>query len=110
MRRQRYWQAAAMTPEVLRAVRKVQLPVLEEADTSARLPRRLYRHFWNADPQRLRVEDDGSYIASRLLRSDDVTAVAWALRHVPDSDIDTALRRRGLKPEISRMVENWRAT
>ncbi|WP_206447347.1 hypothetical protein [Agrococcus sp. KRD186] len=110
VRRQRYWQAAAMTPEVLRAVRKVQLPALEEADTSARLPRRLYSHFWNADPQRLSVEDDGSYIASRLLRSDDVTAVAWALRHVPDGDIDTALHRRGLKPEISRMVENWRAT
>lgn len=108
-RRQVFWKVAALSPEVLLSVRRVQLPDVQDEADAAHLPRRLYKHFWNADPRSLRLEDDGSYIASRLLQSDDVTAVVWALRHMPDGHIDTALRRRGVKPETRRMVQNWRA-
>lgn len=109
-RRQTYWTFAAADPDLLRAVRRVRLPAGRSVDAgTARIPRRLYRHFWNADPASLRVGENGSYIATRLLGSSDVVAIDWALRHIRAGDIDVALSRRGVRPSARRLVQNWRA-
>lgn len=104
-----FWRLAADDPTILRAVRKVTLPTLPADDDAPRLPRRLYRHFWNADPRRLSSDRDGSAIAGRLLGSDDVAAFDWALRHVSPALVDAALSRRGVAQATRRLVENWRA-
>jgi len=106
-----YWQLAVTDPALMHAVRRVQLPVVSnKRDRSTRLPRRLYKHFWNADPSALRVGTDGSFIAGRLLGSTDVTAMDWALKHVSAADLDVALSRRGVQPASRQLVENWRAS
>lgn len=60
------------------------------------VPRRLWHHFWNANPSSLRLPADADYIAARLLRSDDPGAVSWAAASLPASSIEKVAALRGL--------------
>jgi len=66
--------------------------------TSDRLPRRLWHNFWNADPAALRLSRDGTYIAGRLLNSNDPQSLAWLLTEMNPETIVAASQMRGVDP------------
>jgi len=65
---------------------------------SDRLPRQLWHNFWNADPSKLRLSTDGTYIAGRLLNSNDPQSLAWLLSEMNPDTIAAASRMRGVDP------------
>jgi hypothetical protein len=62
------------------------------------LPSRLWHNFWNADPSKLRLSRDGSYIAGRLLGSNDPQSVAWLLSEMDPETTVAAAQMRGVDP------------
>lgn len=83
--------------EIAPAVRKVVLPEGHEPTTPAKaIPQRLWHHFWNAEPSKLRLPADSDYIAARLLRSDDPQALSWAASHLDAASIGKVARLRGV--------------
>lgn len=83
--------------EIAPAVRKVVLPERREPRAPAKaVPQRLWHHFWNADPSKLRLPSDLDYVAARLLRSDDPQALSWAASHLDEASIGKVARLRGL--------------
>ena len=73
------------------------LPELSEpADRHRRVPVWLRHLFWNADVHTLDVEWDASYIAGRILASDDAQAHAWAAQTLPSEAFLEAARMRGV--------------
>jgi len=78
-------------------------PVAEVGDE---VPRRFWHLFWNADPARLRLGRDADFLAKRMVRSDDVAARAWALRHLPQASLRRLEEGRGADPREAAMVRN----
>jgi hypothetical protein len=72
------------------------LPELSEPDRHRRVPVWLRHLFWNADVHTLDVEWDASYIAGRILASDDAQAHAWAAQTLPSEAFLEAARMRGV--------------
>ena len=68
----------------------------EPADRHRRVPVWLRHLFWNADVHALNVDRDASYIAGRILASDDAQAHAWAAQTLPSEAFLEAARMRGV--------------
>lgn len=105
---QSYITISASAPmDIISAARKVTLP---DAPSITRgetvVPKRFTHHFWNVDPVAL-DSASGSFIAGRLLGSDDVAAWAWALAALPREDIKTAMSRRGVPNSVKAVAEAW---
>lgn len=83
--------------EIAPAVRKVVLPEGHQRGTPAKaIPQRLWHHFWNAEPSKLRLPSDSDYVAARLLRSEDPQALSWAASHLDKASIGKVARLRGV--------------
>jgi hypothetical protein len=121
VRREREWVAAgrARELELLRAnlvsprwpalaarLAAVRLPAIPEPTRPKRLPARLRHLFWNADPGRLDLSSHGSYIAERLLSTEDLDGLAWGLRALAARDWEQAARNRGLSAEQRALARN----
>lgn len=92
--------------DVATAVAGVRLPT-REIEPAARMPQSFWHLFWNAAPAALRVDQDGAFIARRMLDSGGATAVQWALEHIATADLLAAVRGRGADARTRAMVENW---
>jgi hypothetical protein len=73
---------------------------------SARVPSWLWHHFWNANPSALRLPLDEQYVATRLLRSGDPDAMAWAASHLSAESVRGASRARGVDPKERAALES----
>lgn len=76
----------------------------------ARVPSWLWHHFWNADPAALRLPLDEQYVATRLLRSGDPDAMAWAASHLSAESVRGASRVRGVGPQERAALESLAGT
>jgi hypothetical protein len=85
-------------------VRQVQLPVPPPAAPAKIVPVRLRHHFWNARLSALRVPENASYVAGRLVLSHDPEAVSWALAHLDATSIEKVAESRGLSGGERRWV------
>ncbi len=92
--------------ELAPAVRRIQLPERPDAAVDA-LPDWLAHHFWNSDPKKLTMHDNGSYIARRLLSSGDAAATQWALKNANQSQLLDAIAGRGADSRTKTLVRNW---
>lgn len=91
IRREAEWRAVAD------AVRATVVPVSAlPVETPKRVPRRLWHHFWNANPATIVLPSDENYVAARLLRADDPQALAWAAANLSVEAITHAAMLRGV--------------
>ena len=88
------------------AVARTIPPVAAPVPAPVRVPERLWHLFWNQDPARLRVSEHGAFIAGRLLASDDVAAMAWAVGNLPTENLEAATRQRGMDRRTVALVRN----
>lgn len=104
------WRVARDGPgwfEIAPAVRTVVLPSRGNATTRPKaVPRRLWHHFWNAEPSKLRLPTDSDYVAARLLRSDDPQALSWAAANLDANSIEKAAGLRGLDDKRRSMIRH----
>lgn len=93
--------------EIAPAVRTVVLPSRHEPRTPPRaVPQRLWHHFWNAEPSRVRLPVDSDYVAARLLRSDDPQALSWAASNLDAASIGKVAQLRGLDDKRRSMIRH----
>jgi MarR family len=93
---------------LLEQLRRVRPPVSAEA-APAGLPRHLEHAFWNVDHQtfrRLKLTDDGPFIASRALATSDPALLAFAARHLDAGAWRAAANLRGLAPQTRQLAVN----
>jgi hypothetical protein len=91
--------------EIAPAVRTVVLPSRQERRTPPKaVPQRLWHHFWNAEPSRVRLPLDSDYVAARLLRSDDPQALSWAASNLDGISIGKVAQLRGLDDKRRSMI------
>lgn len=95
--------------DIAEIVRQVHLPHRQATHQPTQVPRRLWHHFWNADPTKIRLPADAAYVAARLLRSDDPQAVSWAATNLAPTAIVAAATLRGVTPAARRMINNLAA-
>lgn len=77
-----------------------------ETQPTSKVPRYLWHHFWNVEPSRLRLPDDGEFIARRLLLSQDPIAWAWATRNLSAEAITSVRSVRGVDKRTRSMIDN----
>lgn len=98
------WEVDHTSPQwiaIREDVRKTILPIPSKSSdkTSNRVPHRLDHLFWNVDRKSLDVNEDGAFIAHRLLTSPDTQGLAWlAEGHVSSRDLRRAAKARGVTP------------
>ena len=93
--------------EIAPAVRTVVLPSRHEQRTPPKaVPQRLWHHFWNAEPSKVRLPFDSDYVAARLLRSDDPQALSWAASNLDAISIGKVARLRGLDDKRRSMIRH----
>ncbi len=78
----------------------------DRVPSEPRVPQRLWHHFWNVEPSRLRLPDDGEFIARRLLLSQDPIAWAWASRNLSAEAIASTRNVRGVDGATRAMIDN----
>lgn len=62
-----------------------------------KLPKSLYKYFWDTDPAGIDLEKSSSYVVVRLMDYGKTEAVKWMRRELGDEHISEALRvRRGI--------------
>lgn len=88
------------------AVAETILPVVATTDMSVRIPRYLAHLFWNIDLGRVEVRRNSSYIAARLMMSQDPQAFAWAAGNLSRSDLDSVAAVRGVEPRTATLAQN----
>jgi hypothetical protein len=84
------WQAVSTI------IRSVVLPSRPAERAPRRVPQRLWHHFWNGNPQSIALPRDADYVATRLLRSGDPQAYAWAASNLPSSAMTATAAVRGV--------------
>ena len=114
------WQANVLHPEwgqVSRrspeaAPRNTSEPPVPAGRSAAagRVPDRVAHLFWNAPLHELTVSGHAAYIAGRVLRSDDVQALAWAAQALPAEAWGQAAQLRGLDPSRRALARNVAAS
>jgi hypothetical protein len=82
------------------------LPAPRPLPEPARLPRRFWHLFWNADPSTLDLASDADYIATRMVLSDDVQALAWACAHLPADALRRAATNRAADAPTRALIAN----
>lgn len=70
------------------------------------VPQRLWHHFWNVEPSRLRLPADEQFVARRLLLSNDPVAWAWAAQHLSAAAIASTRNSRGVDGPTGAMLDN----
>ncbi|MDO8505955.1 MAG: hypothetical protein Q7S48_05295 [bacterium] len=63
---------------------------------STKLPRNLYRYFWDIEPEKLNIRQYPTYVISRLFEYGDLKAIEWIRKTYRTPTLLTALTRRGL--------------
>lgn len=83
-------------------------PHVEETPTPPPtvVPQRLWHHFWNIEPSRLRLPADDHFVARRLLLSDDPVAWAWAAQHLSAAAIASVRTSRGVDGPTGALLDN----
>lgn len=83
-------------------------PLVDEASPppTTVVPQRLWHHFWNVEPSRLRLPSDDQFVARRLLLSDDPVAWAWAAQHLSAAAIASVRNSRGVDGPTGAMLDN----
>jgi DNA-binding Lrp family transcriptional regulator len=93
--------------KVAARVRKTVLPATKKAPvTGRRLPSRFGHVFWNADLQKIDLKRDATYVAGRILASNDTQALAWMARALPTRAIVKASQVRGMTQENRALARN----
>jgi hypothetical protein len=64
---------------------------------SNKLPKKLYKYFWDVEPEKIDLKKNGPYVLERILDWGDTKDVRW-LKRVYGRDLiaDAVRRRRGL--------------
>lgn len=63
------------------------------------LPTKLKRYFWDTHSSQIQLQDNSTYIISRLFEYGDFTAVKWIFDHYPKKIIaETLQKSRQLSP------------
>lgn len=63
-----------------------------------KLPKSMYRYFWDVDPSKLDVETKPEYVISRLIDYGHTTAIKWMRQQYRDEQIEKTLKLlRGVK-------------
>lgn len=82
---------------------RVQGPI----DPPTRVPRRFWHLFWNGDPSTLNPSgDDAGFVATRMILSDELDAIAWALGSLPEEALLRAGSNRGADAQTRSMIAN----
>ncbi|MGH2732101.1 MAG: MarR family transcriptional regulator [Actinomycetota bacterium] len=68
-----------------------------------RIPARLGHLFWNEDLAQLDITQHGVLIANRILRSEDLEALAWMVRAIEGDAIRRATNARGMPARCARL-------
>lgn len=58
-----------------------------------KLPRRLYRYFWDIDVAKLDPAQKSKFVINRLLDKGNVDAVRWVRRNYSENEIISAFRK-----------------
>jgi len=61
-----------------------------------KLPKSLYRYFWDIEPEKLDLKKRPAYVISRLFEYGDTDAIRWMFKHYSKRDLKDGLKRRGL--------------
>lgn len=86
-------------------------PISEhESSLASKVPARLWHHFWNVEPSRLRLPEDEQFVARRLLLSQDPIAWAWAAQNLSAAAIASTRHTRGVDGPTRAMIENLLST
>ena len=112
VRRERIWRLAATAWRVASDVlRHTQAPGPGVGPMPETVPERFQHMFWSGDVSAYRLPRDATFVAERILTSDDVTSWGWALFALPVEALEeVACRphvprdRRGLAADAAR----WR--
>lgn len=105
------WHANLLHPrwsEIARALGELRPPKQRSRrETQAgRVPVRLGHLFWNVSPAQLDTNRAGSFIAGRLLSTQDAEGLAWGAIHLRPTDWRAAAKARGLDPRTRALAEN----
>lgn len=95
--------ADARVKDAAGALRRITAPV---RTPSRSVPFRLRHLFWNTHPDQLKLPAGGPYIARRLLRTMDVSALRWGAQNLRASDWSEAAKARGLDPATRALALN----
>jgi DNA-binding transcriptional ArsR family regulator len=77
-------------------VGQIVLPTAPPTPSGNPVPARLWHLFWDTDPRALRLDRHGPYIIDRVLRANDLEALAWMTRTAEAGSLRRASKRRGL--------------
>jgi MarR family len=83
-------------PELAPKLARVQSPKPHDRKRDRRVPAHLRHLFWNTAPAQLDTAHAGSYIASRLLSTGDLSGIAWGAANLDPDDWKKASGARGL--------------
>lgn len=111
VRQRSVWTPAVHSPAYQAAeaqIRHVKLPAQPPAEVhTGTLPERFWSLFWNhPDPAKLRLPDDGDYIANRLLNGPSALAALWASVYLPSESLRACLPLRSTKPHTRDLILN----
>ena len=71
-----------------------------------RLPRRLYKFFWDVYPGRIDLDQYSEYVIARLLEHGDLGAIQWVMKFYRKEDIANVVKQ---SRQLSRKTANfWR--
>ena len=89
--------------DLIDEIRATVLPSVSAPRAPKRAPRRFWHMFWNSSPAAMPVSEYADFLTSRLILSNDATAVAWASICMPPSSIVRAARLR----HVSEHDRHW---
>ena len=94
VRRERIWQLSAEAWRVAGDVlRHTQAPGPGVGPMPERVPEHLSHLFWSGDVSPYRLPRDATFVAERVLTSDDVTSWGWALFALPVEALEAVAAR-----------------
>ena len=71
-----------------------------------RLPRRLYKFFWDIYPSQIYLAEHSDYVIARLLEHGDLGAIQWVMKAYKKERITSVVKR---SRQLSRKTANfWR--
>jgi transposase len=88
---------------------RVRPPARMRAERDVAVPSSMRHLFWNTEPEQLKLERGGPYVARRLLSTMDLDGLAWGARNLSASDWAQAGKARGLDPKTRALAGNLAA-
>lgn len=99
---QRWLRVAATVAQVVLPVRSPRV----DPPAPPGIPRRFWHLFWDVDPGRLTIADDGEFIATRLVLGPNLIARSWALSHLSSALLEHAATNRSADPSMRALIHN----